>query len=111
MLPLRPFASLSLIFLALGLPVFAQESDEASRRVRARVQPRPGAAEVEIDMAVHEVPVDPPLVTAGEARLADEELVLGIEREGEAVAFPISTLANFEVLNSRIGGLPVAPTW
>jgi len=109
MFPLRPTTSLSILFLAL--PVFAQESDEASRHVRAKVQPRPGAEEVEFDMAVHEVPVDPPLVAADDARLADEELVLGIERGGEAVAFPISTLANFEVLNSRIGELPVAPTW
>jgi len=100
-----------LLIAAGGLPLLAQESEPVSRSVHTRVQPRPGAEAVEIDMAVHEAPVDPPLVGADEVALAADELVLGIERDGEAVAFPISTLANFEVLNSRIGKLPLAPTW
>jgi hypothetical protein len=111
MRPLPLMLSPSFLLLVLGLPAVAQESDEAARSVRAKVQPRPGAAMVEIDMLVHAVPIDPPLVAAGKAKLAENELVLGVERDGAAVAFPISTLANFEVMNSRIGELPLAPTW
>ncbi|MCH7752234.1 MAG: DUF3179 domain-containing protein [Planctomycetes bacterium] len=62
-------------------------------------------------MPVHAVPVDPPMVEASSADLADDELVLGLVLDGEAAAFPIRFLAMFEVVNSRVGKTPVAPTW
>jgi len=105
-MPALPFA---LALAALSSPVLTQE--EEPRTVRARVQPRPGAEVTELDMRVHRVPVDPPIVAAGDARLGADELVLGIERDGSAVAVPIRYLALYEVLNSSVGDLPVAPTW
>ncbi len=102
---------LLLTFLTLGPPVAAQESQPPKRTVHAKVQPRPGAPVVEFEMPVHAVPVDPVLVSASEAELLGAELVLGLARGDEALAVPISLLANYEVLNSRVGDLPIAPTW
>lgn len=62
-------------------------------------------------MPVHGVPVDPPLVSASEVSLADDEIILGLVRDGQAVAFPIQTLSAFEVVNSSVAGHPVASTW
>ncbi len=81
------------------------------RTVRARVQPRPGAPAEEIEMGVHEVPVNPPSVPAAEAELADEELVLGVVVDGQAMAYPIRYLATVEVLNDKVGDASLAPTW
>ena len=88
-----------------------RESESVERVVHARVQPRPGAPVAEFDMPVHRVPVDPPLVPASEVALADDEIVLGLVRDGRAAAFPIRTLSAFEVLNSSVAGHPIAPTW
>ena len=79
------------------------------RTVRARVQPRPGAPPEEIDMRVHESPVDPPSVAA--ADLADNELVLGLVVDGQPMAYPIRYLAPYEVLNDVVGSTALAPTW
>ena len=106
----KPLALLSL--LLLGAPVDAAPTQRPEpRTVRARVQPRPGADEVELDMPVLAVPVDPTFVAASDAGLAETELVLGLQRGDATVAFPISSLASFEVINARVGDLPVAPTW
>ena len=106
---MSPIATmLTLTFLATTLA--AQEVQE-TRTVHAKVQARPGAPLSEFDMPVHTVPVDPPLIGAKDARLGEDELVLGIEHDGQTVAFPIRYLALYEVVNSRVGKLPVAPTW
>ncbi len=81
------------------------------RTVRARVQPRPGAPPEEIDMRVHESPVDPPSVAAADADLADDELVLGLIVDGQPMAYPIRYLAPYEVLNDVVGSTALAPTW
>jgi hypothetical protein len=57
------------------------------------------------------VPVEPPAVTAEAAGLDDDELVLGVLIEGEAMAYPIRYLALYEVINDRIAGTPLTPTW
>ncbi len=90
---------------AAGPPPFKK------RKVSAHVQLRPGGPAEEASMGVHEVPVDPAIVPASASDLADDELVLGVVRDGAAVAYPIRLLAMFEVVNSRVGKTPVAPTW
>ena len=40
-----------------------------------------------------------------------DELVLGVEIEGDARAYPISILSRHEVVNDVVGGTPVAVTW
>ena len=62
-------------------------------------------------MTVHPVPVDPPLVSADDAEMDDEEIVLGITLGIHEVAFPIRYLAMFEVVNSQVGKTPVAASW
>lgn len=62
-------------------------------------------------MPIHAVPVDPPRVAATDVELDDAELVLGLVRGAQALAIPIRTLSAFEVVNTRLGDLPIAPTW
>lgn len=81
------------------------------RKVKAFVQPKPGAAREEIEMTVHPVPVDPPMVSADDAEMDDDEIVLGVSLGTYDVAFPIRYLAMFEVVNSHVGKTPVAASW
>lgn len=95
-----------------GESVMAQESQpKPSKVVKAYVQMRPGGERQEAEMPVYESPVDLPIIAADEAGLADDDLVMGMVKDGKAMAWPIRYLAMYEVVNSSIGDLPVAPTW
>lgn len=85
--------------------------EQLQRRVKAFVQPRPGAPMQETNMRVHRTPGNLPIVDANKATLDDDDLVLGVIVDGNAVAFPIRYLSMFEVTNSQVGQMPVAPTW
>lgn len=89
----------------------AIETESKPRKVKAFVQPKPGAPREEIEMTVHPVPVDPPLVSADDAEMDDDEIVLGVTLGTYDVAFPIRYLAMFEVVNSHVGKTPVAASW
>lgn len=106
---LAAVAGLTAVALAatalLSVPATAQET------VEAEVQLRPGGPQKQVQMEVHEVPVDPRSVPASEVQLEDDELVLGLVRDGEAVAYPIRFLAKYEVVNDRVGETAVAPSW
>lgn len=56
-----------------------------------------------------------PIATAAEAqgKLGEAELVLGVEVNGVARAYPINMLTGpqREILNDRLGELPIAATW
>lgn len=54
---------------------------------------------------------DPKLVAAEEADVGDDELVIGVEIEGEVRAYPIRVLSSHEVVNDTIRGKPIAVTW
>lgn len=95
-----------------GIPTArAQDGKSQPRTVKAVVQTRPGGPMHEAEMAVHEAPVDLPMVGASEASLDDDDLVLGVVVDGQPVAYPVRYLAMFEVVNSRAGKKPLAPTW
>ncbi len=79
--------------------------------VRATVQRSPGAAHEEMDMKVFPAPVDLPTRAADEVDLDDDELVLGVVIEGQAVAYPVRYLALSEVVNDWVGDTPIAPSW
>jgi hypothetical protein len=83
----------------------------STRTVTGRVQTRPGGPLEEAEINVHEVPVDLPSVEAAEVSLEEDELVLGVVVEGQAMAYPIRYLALHEVVNNRVGETPLAPTW
>lgn len=89
----------------------ATKTESKPRKVTAFVQPKPGARREEIEMTVHPVPVDPPMVSADDAEMVDDELVLGVTVGTYDVAFPIRYLAMFEVVNSHVGKTPVAASW
>lgn len=112
------------LWLVIALPVAAADAPakasasatiEVSARVRtsvrAVVQSRPGGPVEEVDMAIHEVPVDPRNVAADEVDFQDDELVLGLVIDGRAMAYPIRYLSLFELVNDRIGKTAITPTW
>ncbi len=54
---------------------------------------------------------EPRFVTAADAPLEDDELIIGISLEGEAKAYPITVLRFREIVNDELGGLPILVTW
>jgi len=56
---------------------------------------------------------DPSFTSAGAAGdwLADDDLVIGVEHDGEARAYPFRILNVHEIVNDEIGGRPVAVTY
>jgi len=114
--PLRlspAIAVLGLGFLAAGCRAgdTADSVDTQNNTVRARVQMRPGGPLEEVEMRVAEAPVDPPTVAADAVDLEDDELVVGVVLDGEAIAYPVRYLAMSEVVNDRVGDTPIAPSW
>ena len=106
MKPTKTYVALALLGWMAGMA-----SGDAQRTVRGVMQDRPGAPERLVEVGVHEVPVDPPSVSAAEAALGDDELVLGVVIDGRAMAYPIRYLALTEVVDDRVGDTPLAPTW
>lgn len=81
------------------------------RSVRGFMQARPGGPMAEVEVEVHQAPVDLPVVLADSTSLNDDDLVLGVVSEGLAVAYPIRFLAMYEIVDGQVGKTPVAPTW
>ncbi len=56
---------------------------------------------------------DPQFLTADEANGAydDDELVLGVEFDGDARAYSIPLLSSHEIVNDTVGGVKIAVTW
>lgn len=53
----------------------------------------------------------PRAVAAAQARLRNDELVLGVEINSEAKAYPITVLNAREMVNDTVGGVPILGTW
>lgn len=54
---------------------------------------------------------EPQFVAADEATYDLEELVMGVEINSDARAYPVGLLQSREMLNDVIGGTPVLVTW
>jgi len=56
---------------------------------------------------------DPEFLTAAEANeeYDDDELVLGVEIDGDARAYSIPYLSSREIVNDTVGGRHIAATW
>lgn len=54
---------------------------------------------------------DPTFLPASAAALEPDELVIGVELEGEARAYPVGFLNFREMVNDRIGPVPFLVTW
>lgn len=57
--------------------------------------------------------VDPKIASADEVSLAANALVIGVEVNGEARAYPINQLTGpmREIINDNLGGTAIATTW
>ncbi len=55
--------------------------------------------------------VRPTFVTAEEAQLADGVSVVGLSIDGSDRAYPLYVLKNHQVVNDRVGDVPVAGSW
>ena len=87
------------------------EKSTVAETVKGFMQARPGGPMEEVEVKVHEVPVDLPLVPADQAPLEEDDLVLGVVDNGQAVAYPIRYLALSEIIDGYVGATPVAATW
>ena len=96
--------------LALALVPANIRAAPESRQIKVKIA-GPGNSTQEVSMRVHEVPVDLPSVEANQARLKGKDLVLGVVVDGKAMAYPIRYLAMHEVVDSEVGGSPLALTW
>jgi hypothetical protein len=56
---------------------------------------------------------NPEFVSAAEAdeQYSDEELILGVEFNGDARAYSIPLLSSHEIVNDTVGGVKIAVTW
>ena len=56
---------------------------------------------------------DPEFLTSAEAddEYAPDELVIGVEFNGDARAYSISHLSRFEIVNDTVGGVALSVTW
>jgi len=54
---------------------------------------------------------EPRFVAADQAPYADDELVIGVEINGQAKAYAIGPLVSREMVNDTLGGIPVLVTW
>ena len=54
---------------------------------------------------------NPHFVSAGESNYRDDELVMGLEINGDARAYSVGMLRSREMVNDEVGGTPVLVTW
>ena len=54
---------------------------------------------------------NPIFVSAADAPLIDDELIIGVAWGGEAKAYPISVLRFREMVNDELAGIPMLVTW
>lgn len=58
------------------------------------------------------VPIyEPAFISPDEIELWPNELVMGIEINGEAHAYPIGLMRRREIVNDEVGGVPVLVSW
>ncbi len=54
---------------------------------------------------------NPHFVSAEESNYRDDELVMGLEINGDARAYSVGMLRSREMVNDEVGGTPVLVTW
>ena len=50
-------------------------------------------------------------VKEADAEYEPDEVVIGVEFDGDARAYPVGLLSSHEVVNDTVGGRPIAVTW
>lgn len=98
-------------------PVSGDAGDDAAVSQYSRLTPRgprefdPRAFSQLIGPDVIEPIYEPVVVPAHEATLKPQELVMGVEINGEARAYPVGILRFREMVNDTLGGVPILVTW
>jgi len=120
---MKPQVRLSVLLLLLGLLgigtacVFVYRVEQAEREQRVKEFWGETADEYRPQLVLEPLPpiIKPPFVAAEEAehKIAPNELVLGIEINGAARAYPINMLTGpqREIFNDEVGGQAIAATW
>ncbi len=54
---------------------------------------------------------EPQFLSAEEAGILDNQLIIGVEINGDSRAYPILTLRWREMVNDTVGGVPILVTW
>ncbi len=56
---------------------------------------------------------NPTILSAADAEIGDNDLVIGVEIDGQARAYPINQLTgpSREIINDHLAGTPIAATW
>ena len=54
---------------------------------------------------------EPTFVSAEEAGFSDEELVLGVEINGDSRAYLVGPLNSWEMVVNEVGGVPILVSW
>ncbi len=94
-----------------------KEPEQESEVVPTRRPRRLRAGELQLAADVDDIPaifaeddifVD---VVTGDEEWLDEELVIGLEFNGDIRAYPVRLLSLHEIVNDTVGGQPVAVTW
>ena len=88
---------------AVGVPTGIASAGETSDLPDAFEQIIPRGRIASIDA--------PRFVKAAEAEIPDDAWVLGVASRGEAKAYSLNLLNHHEIVNDRIGDLPVAAVW
>jgi hypothetical protein len=50
-------------------------------------------------------------VLEADAEYESDEVVMGVEFNGDARAYPVGLLSSHEIVNDMVGGRPIAVTW
>jgi hypothetical protein len=123
-------AGLASLFLLAACATFTPEEEVPSREAAGTVSSAPqtatqvattaGATPAEEYRIVTLLPPDaipsiddPQFYDVNEAdqEYSSDELVLGVEFDGDARAYPIGLLARHEIVNDTVGGRPIAVTY
>lgn len=87
-----------------------EKSEEVARRVKAeQAEFRPTRFRPALPAVIH-----PPVASATKiSDLRDDDLVLGIEINGQSRAYPVNFISEpeTEIINDVLGGVPIAVTW
>ena len=104
-------------FIGTALLAVCKMSQGEAQQKKSRLGPPGGdvnsyAPTVVIPRAFPPI-MDPKSVSAAEANLTPNELVLGVTVDGESRAYPINQLQGptREIINDELGGTAIAATW
>lgn len=93
----------------------AESGPAAATPIPATPAPEPEAYEIVTLLPQDAIPaIDNPIflsIPYADQQYEPDELVLGVEFNGEARAYSIPHLSNHEIVNDTVGGVKIAVTW